>query len=235
MRWGLVPFWAKDIRVGFANINAKAEARALRPHRAELGHRQQGERAQRFLGVHDLGSKRQAPLPPQCIPQAADYPALKRAVREQQNLFNASVVLIEDKASGTQLIQELVAEGGHGVTRYQPTGDKTMRMHAQTAMIENGFVHIPESAPWLAEYLHEMTVFPNGKHDDQADSTAQFLDWYKAPFPGQYIFEYYRRLAEADSHFDPRLRACSSPFHYARQSCPGMPNMRSIMLITEPP
>ena len=42
-----------------------------------------------------------------------------------------------------------------------------------------------------------MTVFPNGKHDDQADSTAQFLDWSKAPFPGQYIFEYYRRLAEA--------------------------------------
>src|ERR1700741_1433919 len=25
MRWGLVPFWAKDIKVGFANINAKAE------------------------------------------------------------------------------------------------------------------------------------------------------------------------------------------------------------------
>jgi predicted phage terminase large subunit-like protein len=126
-----------------------------------------------------------------------DYPALKRAVREQQNLFNASVVLIEDKASGTQLIQDLIEEGCHGVTRYQPSGDKTMRMHAQTAMIENGFVHIPETAPWLAEYLHEMTVFPNGKHDDQADSTAQFLDWYKTPFPGQNIFELYRRLAEA--------------------------------------
>ena len=49
----------------------------------------------------------------------------------------------EDKASGTQLIQDLIADGCHGVTRYQPTGDKTMRMHAQTAMIENGVVHIP--------------------------------------------------------------------------------------------
>jgi predicted phage terminase large subunit-like protein len=126
-----------------------------------------------------------------------EYPALKRAVREQQKLFNATVVLIEDKASGTQLIQELILEGCHGVTRYQPTGDKTMRMHAQTAMIENGFVHIPEIAPWLAEYLQEMTVFPNGRHDDQADSIAQFLDWYKMPFPGQNIFELYRRLAEA--------------------------------------
>jgi predicted phage terminase large subunit-like protein len=126
-----------------------------------------------------------------------EYPALKRAVREQQNLFDASVVLIEDKASGTQLIQDLIADGCHGVTRYQPDGEKTMRMHSRTAMIENGFVHIPETAPWLAEYLHELSVFPNGKHDDQADSTAQFLDWYQKPFPGQNIFELYRRDAEA--------------------------------------
>jgi predicted phage terminase large subunit-like protein len=115
--------------------------------------------------------------------QRLEYPALKRAVREQQNLFNASVVLIEDKASGTQLIQDLIAEGCHGVTRYQSNDEKTMRMHAQTAVIENGFVHIPETAPWLAEYLHELAVFPNGKHDDQADSTAQFLDWFRRPCP----------------------------------------------------
>jgi putative SOS response-associated peptidase YedK len=31
MRWGLVPFWAKDIKVGFANINAKAEGIETRP------------------------------------------------------------------------------------------------------------------------------------------------------------------------------------------------------------
>ena len=128
-----------------------------------------------------------------------EYPALKRAVREQQSLFDATVVLIEDKASGTQLIQELIADGCHAVTRYQPTTDKIMRLHAQTAMIENGFVHIPETAPWLAEYLHEMTVFPKGKHDDQVDSTAQFLDWFKKPMPSWGIFEYTRRLARSAS------------------------------------
>jgi hypothetical protein len=117
-------------------------------------------------------------------------------VREQRDHFGANVVLIEDKASGTQLIQELIADGCYGVTRYQPTTDKIMRMHAQTAMIENGFVHIPETAPWLAEYLHEMTVFPNGKHDDQVDSTAQFLDWCNKPFPNQGSFELCRRQAE---------------------------------------
>jgi predicted phage terminase large subunit-like protein len=129
--------------------------------------------------------------------QRLEYPALKRAVREQQHLYHATEIVIEDKASGTQLIQELIADGCHGVTRYQPDCDKIMRMHAQTAMIENGFVSIPQNAPWLAEYLHEMTVFPNGKHDDQVDSTAQFLDWFKKPFPGQGIFELYRREAEA--------------------------------------
>jgi predicted phage terminase large subunit-like protein len=128
--------------------------------------------------------------------QRLEYPSLKRAVREQQSLFAATVVLIEDKASGTQLIQDLIEEGCHAVTRYQPTTDKIMRMHAQTAMIENGFVHIPETAPWLALYLHEISVFPKGKHDDQVDSTAQFLDWFKTPMPSWGIFEYYRREAE---------------------------------------
>ena len=43
--------------------------------------------------------------------QRLEYPALKRAVREQQHRHGATVVLIEDKASGTQLIQELIADG----------------------------------------------------------------------------------------------------------------------------
>jgi predicted phage terminase large subunit-like protein len=128
-----------------------------------------------------------------------EYPELKRAVREQYERFRPSVVLIEDKASGTQLIQELVHEGLYAVTRYQPRQDKVMRMHAQTAMIENGFVRLPETAPWLAQYLHEMTVFPNGRHDDQVDSTAQLLDWFKrgdVPSSNAGIFEYYRQEAE---------------------------------------
>jgi len=126
-----------------------------------------------------------------------EYPALKREVREQQSLFNANEVLIEDKASGTQLIQELIDEGCHSVTRYEPTCEKIMRLHAQTALIENGFVHIPETAPWLAEYLHEMTVFPNGKHDDQVDSTAQFLEWFKVPSSFHRHMEFKRLELEA--------------------------------------
>jgi predicted phage terminase large subunit-like protein len=54
-----------------------------------------------------------------------------------------------------------------------------MRMHAQTAMIENGFVYLPREAPWLPLYQHELATFPMGRHDDQVDSTSQFLDWFK--------------------------------------------------------
>jgi putative SOS response-associated peptidase YedK len=31
MRWGLVPYWAKEIKVGFANINAMAETVDMKP------------------------------------------------------------------------------------------------------------------------------------------------------------------------------------------------------------
>jgi len=112
--------------------------------------------------------------------------------------------------------QELVELGLHAVTRYQPKSDKVMRsrrcrrqrlsrqaklcfaesMHAQTAMIENGFVHLPKEAGRRAEYLHELTVFPGGKYDDQVDSTAQLLDWLNQAGrePGG-IYQYYKELA----------------------------------------
>ena len=86
-----------------------------------------------------------------------------------------------------------------------------MRLHAQTALIENGFVHLPETAPWLAEYLHEITTFPKGRHDDQVDSTAQFLDWFKMPFPGQAIFELYRRQFEQLQPPDTRAVCLRAP------------------------
>ena len=72
----------------------------------------------------------------------------KRAVREQADAFGATVILIEDKASGSQLIQELGEAGASAVTRYKPEFDKIMRLHAQTATIENGFVYLPREAHW---------------------------------------------------------------------------------------
>ncbi len=107
------------------------------------------------------------------------YPELRRAVIEQDRLFNPQSIVIEDRASGTQLIQDLIGDGISHVARFSPDGDKIMRLHAQTAVIENGFVFVPEEAPWLADYLAELTAFPAGRWDDQVDSTAQALAWMK--------------------------------------------------------
>ena len=155
-----------------------------------------------------------------------EYPELKRAVREQYERFRPDIVLIEDKASGTQLIQELIRDGLYAVTRYRPQADKVMRMHAQTAMIENRFVRVPEAAPWLAQYLHEMTVFPNGRHDDQVDATAQLLDWFKAgsgPRSNAGIFELYRQRAEA-------VRRAQTPADLVRLCAPA--GMSRVQLLS---
>src|SRR4029077_13531708 len=127
---------------------------------------------------------------------------------EQCEAFNASVVLIEDKASGTQLIRELTDYGLHAVTRHQPQSHKVMRMHTQTAMIENGFVHLPKEAAWLPEYLHELTAFPKGKDADQVEAPAQTLDWMKragsGPSSDAGIWHLYRERYEAQQTGAPQ-------------------------------
>jgi hypothetical protein len=71
-----------------------------------------------------------------------------------------------------------------------------MRLRAQTAKIEGGFVIFPEEAPWLDTYLRELLSFPNSKNDDQVDSTVYALAWItKHPEPG--ILGYYRNQANA--------------------------------------
>jgi predicted phage terminase large subunit-like protein len=108
-----------------------------------------------------------------------DYPELKRAAREQRITFGASNVLVEDKASGTQLIQELRNEGEYGIVCYQTKMDKVMRMHSVTSTIEAGLVYLPEQANWLGDLLNELATFPRSKYDDQADSISQALDWIR--------------------------------------------------------
>ena len=59
----------------------------------------------------------------------------------------------------------------------------------------------PRGRRGLAPYLHELTVFPNGKHDDQVDSTAQMLDWFKqagsGPTSNAGIWNLYKQQYEA--------------------------------------
>jgi predicted phage terminase large subunit-like protein len=107
-----------------------------------------------------------------------EFPDLKRAVRELAARYHAKIVLIEDKASGSSLIQELRAEH-FSLVQAAPAmdGDKVMRLRAQTAKIEGGFVLFPKQAHFLEAYLHELISFPNSKYDDQVDSTVFALAW----------------------------------------------------------
>ena len=107
-----------------------------------------------------------------------DFPDLKRAVRKLAALYHFDVVLVEDKASGTSLIQKLRAEGFSPVQEAPAIDDdKIMRLRAQTAKIEGGFMLLPKEAHWLDTYVLELTTFPNSKHDDQVESTVFALAW----------------------------------------------------------
>jgi predicted phage terminase large subunit-like protein len=88
--------------------------------------------------------------------------------------------LIEDKASGTQLIQDLQRELVEIKPYEPPQGtDKLVRLHVQAIAFENGSVILPREAAWLEDYVTEITTFPGTKHDDQVDSTTQALDYMR--------------------------------------------------------
>lgn len=107
-----------------------------------------------------------------------EYPLLKKKVIELSYRFGAHTVLIEDKGSGTQLIQDLTYErAGVRPIAIEPETDKVTRMSNQSAEIEAGRVHIPREAVWLDDFKSELLAFPNGRHDDQVDSVSQFLFW----------------------------------------------------------
>ncbi len=107
-----------------------------------------------------------------------EYPFLKMRVIDMARRFAAHSVLIEDKGSGTQLIQDLRHEKtGVRPIEIIPEADKITRLSNQSANIEAGQVFLPESAPWLDEFKAEIMAFPNGRFDDQVDSLSQFLGW----------------------------------------------------------
>lgn len=113
----------------------------------------------------------------QVMVRRLEYPDLKRLVLSQAEAFGANAVLIEDKASGQQLLQDLGRETKLPLIGILPVGDKITRASGVSATVEAGKVSLPVNAPWLTDYESEMLTFPNAAHDDQVDSTSQFLAW----------------------------------------------------------
>lgn len=124
-----------------------------------------------------------------------EYPDLKRKVRQLAHEQGAHKVLIEDTSAGTQLIQDFRREGFTAVQGIRPKGDKATRMLAQTPDIESGKVFLPQHASWLAEFEHELAMFPKGRHSDQADSLSQALDYVRTTLNSHWTLEGSQRYA----------------------------------------
>lgn len=108
-----------------------------------------------------------------------EYPTLKHTVISHAEHWKPHSILIEDKASGQSLLQDLRIHTALPALAIQPISDKISRFAAVTAMIESGRVFLPHTAPWLPAFEAELLAFPNAPHDDQVDSTSQFLQWMR--------------------------------------------------------
>ena len=112
-----------------------------------------------------------------------DFPDLKRVAKEQYAYWQPDNVLIEAKATGVTLQQEL-RRMGIPVTMYTPGGrragqDKVSRANAVAPMFESGMVWAPDTH-WAHEVIEECASFPNGDNDDLVDSTTQALLRFRA-------------------------------------------------------
>jgi predicted phage terminase large subunit-like protein len=108
------------------------------------------------------------------------FPDLKKAAIANAIQHKAHTLLIEDQASGTQLLQVLRNEVPRGVPspiQRKPEADKKTRVAGVSAMIEAGRLHLPAEAAWLAEFKFELLAFPSARHDDQVDALSQLLIW----------------------------------------------------------
>jgi predicted phage terminase large subunit-like protein len=128
--------------------------------------------------------------------QRLDYPDLRRKVIELHRHWRCMparyCLLIEDKGSGTSLIQDLRSEQIHAIG-IKPKLEKILRMHRHTARIEAGAVFVPRQAPWLDKFRAELLAFPLGRHDDRVDALSQALEYafnrpraFTTPIRGHY-------------------------------------------------
>jgi len=112
-----------------------------------------------------------------------DFPQLKRIAKEEYLYWQPDNVLIEAKATGTTLQQEL-RKVGIPVTMYSPGGrragqDKISRANSIATVLESGMVWAPDT-DWADDLIEECAAFPNGDNDDLVDSMVMALMRFRA-------------------------------------------------------
>ena len=108
-----------------------------------------------------------------------DFPELKRIAFEEYQFWDPDTVIVEAKASGMPLTQEM-RQVGIPVVNFTPSrgNDKVTRLHSVSPLFEAGMVYAPEKS-WADELIEEMAAFPNGEFDDLVDSATQALMRYR--------------------------------------------------------
>lgn len=107
--------------------------------------------------------------------EKVEFPELKQAVVSLAHQFPPDEILIEDKASGQSLLQELARETRLPIMPFKVDTDKLARANASTPLVKSGNVYLLEGSPWIKDFLDNLSSFPNAPHDDDVDSFTQFI------------------------------------------------------------
>ena len=99
------------------------------------------------------------------------YPELRKLAQEAYNDWEPDAVLIEKKASGASLPQDL-RMAGVPVLAYSPDRDKVARAHASSALLEDGRIYYPKRK-WAEDLISICAAFPAAKNDDIVDTCTQ--------------------------------------------------------------
>ena len=114
-----------------------------------------------------------------CKKDRWEFPQLKKIAFEQYKYWDPDTIVVEAKASGMPLIQEL-RQKGIPVMSYSPSkgNDKVTRVNAVAPVFESGMVWAPRKK-FAEEMIEECAAFPYGEHDDLVDSMTQAIMRYR--------------------------------------------------------
>ena len=107
--------------------------------------------------------------------EQAGYPVLKTKARTMGDRWHPEVFLIEDKASGQSLIQELTNDTLLPVRAVKADTDKVSRANTCTPTWEASIIYLPEGAEWVDDFLENLYGFPKKAHDDDVDAFTQLV------------------------------------------------------------
>jgi predicted phage terminase large subunit-like protein len=107
------------------------------------------------------------------------FPELKATALKHYKEWNPDAFIVEKKAAGAPLIQEL-RRVGIPVQEFSPSrgNDKMVRLNAVADLFTSGKVWAPDTR-WAREVVEEVASFPVGEHDDYVDTVSQALLRYR--------------------------------------------------------